>query len=150
MSARAGGFGAREGAVYVEFLIAFLPVFTFFCCLLQLMLIYTADIVMRHAAWSAVRAAIVTFPDDPKVTAHPMADITSAAKYVCQAVPMIAQNSVVVSANDVGHAKAPVTATVSARYVCPIMLANVIMCPEGFLNLRATATMPNQGADYDY
>jgi hypothetical protein len=52
--------------VYVEFLIAFLPVFTFFLCLVQLSLLFTVKVVTEHAAVNAARAAAVVIGDDPK------------------------------------------------------------------------------------
>lgn len=55
-----------RGAVFVEFLIAFLPVFTFFLCLVQLSLLYTVKVVTEHAAVNAARAAAVIIGDDPK------------------------------------------------------------------------------------
>jgi hypothetical protein len=55
-----------RGAVFVEFLIAFLPVFTFFLCLLQLGLLFAVRLVVEHAATNAARAAAVIIGDDPK------------------------------------------------------------------------------------
>jgi len=55
-----------RGAVFVEFLIAFLPVFTFFLCLLQLGLLFAVRLVVEHAATNAARAAAVIIGDDLK------------------------------------------------------------------------------------
>jgi hypothetical protein len=49
--------GGTAGAVYVEFLIAFMPFFVFFLLLWQLSIIYTAKLMVDHAAMSAARAA---------------------------------------------------------------------------------------------
>lgn len=54
-----------RGVVYVEFLIAFVPVFIFFLALVQLSLIAVARIVVQHAAVRGVRAAVVVLDDDP-------------------------------------------------------------------------------------
>lgn len=54
-----------HGVVYVEFLIAFVPVFIFFLALVQLSLIAVARIVVQHAAVRGVRAAVVVLDDDP-------------------------------------------------------------------------------------
>jgi Flp pilus assembly protein TadG len=54
-----------HGAVYVEFLIAFLPLLVFFSSLLQLGLLQTAGLVNQHAAWMAARSAAVVMTDDP-------------------------------------------------------------------------------------
>lgn len=55
----------REGAVYVEFLIAFPPVLIFFLCLVQLSMIYVGKLSVQHASYRAARAAIVVLPDNP-------------------------------------------------------------------------------------
>jgi hypothetical protein len=54
------------GAVYVEFLIAFLPVLTMFLCLVQLALLYAVRLVVEHAAVTAARTAAVVIGDDAK------------------------------------------------------------------------------------
>jgi hypothetical protein len=56
----------RRGVVFVEFLIAFLPVYTFFLCLIQLALLFAVRLVTEHAAIDAARAAAVVIGDDPK------------------------------------------------------------------------------------
>jgi hypothetical protein len=54
----------QRGAVFVEFLIVFLPVFTFFMCLLQLALLFTVRLVTEHAALNAARSAAVIIADE--------------------------------------------------------------------------------------
>lgn len=53
------------GAVYVEFLVAFIPFFILVLGMMQLALLYSAHLVVQHAAAAAARAAIVVFPDCP-------------------------------------------------------------------------------------
>jgi hypothetical protein len=53
------------GVVYVEVLVAIIPVLIFFFGLLQMALLYTARLVVRHAAQRAVRSAVVVLEDDP-------------------------------------------------------------------------------------
>jgi hypothetical protein len=63
-----GGGGdpsGTEGAVYVEFLIAFMPFFIFFLCLWQVSILYTTKIMVDHAANCAARAAAVVMGDVP-------------------------------------------------------------------------------------
>jgi hypothetical protein len=55
----------ERGAVYLEFLIAFMPVFLLFLAICQLALIAMAELVVRHAAYAAVRSAVVVLEDDP-------------------------------------------------------------------------------------
>lgn len=54
-----------RGAVYVEFLLVFLPVFLLFLAIVQLGFVYAARLVVQHAANRAVRAAVVIIDDDP-------------------------------------------------------------------------------------
>lgn len=55
----------QQGAVYVEFLIAFLPVFLLFLGIVQLALVRAGQLVVREAAARACRTAIVILDDDP-------------------------------------------------------------------------------------
>jgi hypothetical protein len=50
--------------VFVELLIAFLPVYVFFLCLVQLAILFAVRLVTEHAATSAARAAAVVIGDD--------------------------------------------------------------------------------------
>lgn len=53
------------GAAYVEFLIAFIPLFIMFLGMVQMSLMYAGDLVVQHAASRAARAAVVVLDDDP-------------------------------------------------------------------------------------
>jgi len=55
-----------RGAIYVEVLVAIIPVLVFFFGLLQLAMLYSAKLIVRHAAWRAARSAVVILDDDPK------------------------------------------------------------------------------------
>ncbi len=54
------------GAVYVEFLLAFIPLFFMFLGMLQMGLLYGASLVVQHSANVAARAAMVVMDDDPQ------------------------------------------------------------------------------------
>lgn len=58
-------FRHRDGSVFVEFLVAFIPLWIFFLCVVQLALIARASLMVRHAADAAARSAAVVLPDDP-------------------------------------------------------------------------------------
>jgi hypothetical protein len=60
------GTKGTEGAVFVEFLIAFLPVLTMFLCLVQLALLFSVKLLVEHAAVVGARTAAVVIGDDPK------------------------------------------------------------------------------------
>ncbi|MDQ3031893.1 MAG: pilus assembly protein [Myxococcota bacterium] len=53
------------GVAYVEFLIAFMPLFVLVLGLTQLALLGQAHLAVRHAANAAVRSAVVVIDDDP-------------------------------------------------------------------------------------
>lgn len=54
-----------RGAVYVEFLIAFMPLLILFMCLWQMSRMYTTSLAVQHAAVLAARSGAVVFADDP-------------------------------------------------------------------------------------
>jgi hypothetical protein len=54
----------RRGAIFVEFLIAFLPVQVFFLCLIQSAILYSVRLVTEHAAVNGARAAAVVIGDE--------------------------------------------------------------------------------------
>jgi hypothetical protein len=58
--------GDQRGAVYVEFLLAFIPLFFMFLGMLQMGLLYGASLVVQHSANVAARAAMVVMDDDPQ------------------------------------------------------------------------------------
>jgi hypothetical protein len=55
----------ERGAVYVEFLIVFIPVFLFFLGICQIALIGAARFVVQHAANQAARSAVVVLESSP-------------------------------------------------------------------------------------
>jgi len=58
--------GPDGGAAYVEFLMAFIPLFIMFLGMVQMCLMYAGDLVVQHAASRASRAAAVVLDDDPE------------------------------------------------------------------------------------
>lgn len=59
-------FADDSGLVYLEFLLAIVPVLLVFLGTVQLALSAAAQLVVRHAAVCAVRSAIVVLDDDPE------------------------------------------------------------------------------------
>ncbi|MEM6954310.1 MAG: TadE family protein [Myxococcota bacterium] len=55
----------ERAAVYVEFLVVFMPVFMLFLGMTQIGMLFTGKLVVRHASYRAARSAIVVLPDDP-------------------------------------------------------------------------------------
>jgi hypothetical protein len=156
-----------RGAVYVEFLVAFLPLFIFFECLLQLAALGVANLVTQHAAACAARAAVVVLPDDPKyyggvpvgqTVGNRLRDIERAAQIPLGAVGGIVSTTVSVSASpgdSVPRAFAPdevVSVRVEALYECGFPLAAHLVCSarSGRSRLVAEAALVNHGARYVY
>jgi len=55
-----------SGAVYVEFILSFIPLLFMFLGILQMGMLYAASIAVQHAAVTATRAAAVVLDDDPE------------------------------------------------------------------------------------
>lgn len=160
--------GETRGAVYVEFLIAFMPLFSFFLCLVQLAMLQTANLIVKHAAVVAARAAVVILPDDPDRyggTTVNRAEGTRRDKIVQAAtIPLSTledfpfpevrfpteeggnDDRVVFGRDDL------VRVQVTQLYRCRVPLARTIVCGAffGLKRLRGEASLPNQGASYGY
>src|SRR5260370_4166132 len=55
-----------RGAVYVEFIIAFLPMLVMFLCLWQLSILFTTKLMVDHAAITAARSGAVLVAESAK------------------------------------------------------------------------------------
>jgi hypothetical protein len=58
--------GDTRGVVFIEFIIAFVPIFVLFLGVVQLALLSVANLVVQHAAVAGARAASVVLDDDPR------------------------------------------------------------------------------------
>lgn len=159
---------AERGAVYVEFLIAFLPLFSFFLCLVQLAMLQTANLIVKHAAVVATRAAVVILPDDPQKYGGVSIDRAEGMRRdkIVQAatIPLStlddfpfpevrfptteggSDDRVAFGRDDL------VRVQVTSMYRCRVPLARTIVCGAffGIKRLRGEASLPNQGASYGY
>lgn len=157
----------KRGAVYVEFLGAFFPIFLSFWCLLQSAGMYSAKLVTMNAAYLGARAAAVVIPDNPsRYSKVGVYEVTGKRKdAIVKAVQMgLAANGslwwpladVTVRGAD-GKEKSKlardqvVIVRVSVPYSCGLPLADTIVCGfAGFRNVNAEAAMVVHGADYVY
>jgi Flp pilus assembly protein TadG len=157
-----------KGAVYVEFLIVFLPLFVLFMSLVQFAFVEVANLVTKHAAVTAARAAIVVLPDDPafyeevpvnKPTGGRKEAIEAAAKARLMAVAVIPTMEVKFpSAPGAEDEKTQfaqddtVRVRVEFDYDCKIPIGNRFVCDLFSLHkkLKAEAALPLQGAGYEY
>ncbi len=158
----------RRGAVMVEFLAAFLPMFIFFECLVQFAGLTTAKLLVRHAATCAARAAVVVLYDNPQFYGHLEVGNASGKRRsdirLAAAVPLTAITSI--EKVDIALPSGPgqgddqykigpndlVTVRVTAQYRCFVPLADRIVCNPmtGTRTLVAEASMPNHGVSYPY
>jgi len=158
----------RRGAVYVEFLIVFLPLFVFFMSLVQLAFVVTANLVTKHAAVTAARAAIVVLPDDPSyygdvkvntASGERLNAIRTAARARLMAVSTSPEVEITFpSSPGGGDSKTTfqqddvVRVQLKFDYPCKIPIGSRFVC--NFLTLhkilKAEAALPLQGAGYSY
>ena len=160
------GLGTR-GAVYVEFLIAFMPLFVFFMSMVQLAFVEVANVVTKHAAVTAARAAVVVMPDDPKeyggqeemkADGKRLADIELAAKLPLMALATSPDIKVRFPTSPGGTDSRVafwrddlVRVQVEFHYPCRVPIGKTIVCGFwGNKKLLGEAALPNQGADYAY
>lgn len=147
------------GAVYVEFLIAFLPIFFFFLALVQLIFVQTANLITKHAAVKAARAAVVVLPDDPKhyggvpvgsFSGQRKSDIEHAARIPLGTMGLEALTAKVTMDGAYGR-DAIVKIKLEFLYHCEVPWGRFVVCGlSNHKKILAEAAMPNQGADYEY
>lgn len=147
------------GALFVEHLIAFLPVIYFFLATWQLMELYVADLIVQRAANAAVRAAVVVLPDDPNAfgrdggintyTGLRRQYVVAAAELILAAAATIEDNvSVEVSGRFSEHN--PITAEVRANFRCVASWVNIVCGGQPTRALVARSTHVYQGARFSY
>lgn len=145
-----------RGAVFVEQLIAFLPVIFFFLASWQLMELCAGDLMVKRAASAAVRAAVVVLPDDPRfyggVPVNSFAggrkrDIELAAAMILAVSPHFSDDFSVTLSNASGNQ--PLTATVRAPFHCFAGWVSLV-CGGASRTLEASARHVYQGASFDY
>jgi hypothetical protein len=145
------------GAVYVEFVVAVMPVLTAFLCVVQLTDLFAAKLIVQHAAYRAARAGAVVFPDNPSHYEGPtrLGDVEKAAYAVLLAKPSLIDARIAVpTGTDQYQPGQDVRVIVTATYDCRFPIANRLVCP-GFQAsptriVRAEARLPAHAADYPY
>jgi hypothetical protein len=152
--------GDRDGAIYVEFLLAFLPVLFFFLSLLQLIFVQTANLITKHAATKAVRAAVVVLPDDPayyggtpvgSFSGQRKTDIERAAQVSLSTTGVAEAAAAEITVDGAYSRNAVLTAKIEYNYRCKVPWGRFAVCGlSNFKKLSAEASLTNQGADYVY
>lgn len=156
-----------RGAVYVEFLIAFMPVFMMFLGLVQLADLHQANIIVNHSAMMAVRSAVVILHDDPsyydnvemgKPSGKRLDEIKRAAMIPLLASRSITEYKVNLPAQAGGkdtqstiQRDDPVRVRVEAHFECRVPLVSKMMCgSKSIRTISAEAVLPNHGVSYSY
>ena len=137
-----------RGAVIVEFAVAFMPLALVFFTFVQLGQVYTASLVLRHAAIQGVRTAAVVLPPNPGNVGKPE-DVDRA---VHLSLGPWDKRFTILEVKKT-PARAPyelVTIEVKATYHCSVPLGQRIACgADSLLELNPIVVQyPNQGARY--
>lgn len=135
-----------------EFVIAVVPLLMTFFCFVQYAKVYTAKLVVQHAAISAARAAVVMVkkPTNPGENGS-NTDVRQAAGLALS--PWITSGSIsnvsvqVTDQSSMSDVYGPVRVQVQATYRCTVPMGRLV-CPGSRKVLTTEATMPNQGARY--
>lgn len=145
-----------RGAALAEFVIAVVPLLATSFAFLQLTKLQTAKLLLGHAAVCAARTAAVSsnvHANNPGARPGEAALPQRAADMAL--APWIAARSfddVVVDVADASSdadPSGPVTVTVTASVACAVPMMGRVLCRGPRKLLRATATMPHQGARYE-
>jgi hypothetical protein len=149
------GCDAR-GAVFVEKLIAYLPLMIAFFCTWELAELGAASLVVQRASSAAGRAAVVVLPDDPLYYAGEevgsfggarKADIELAAGMVLSSNPKLTADFAL-DVSDPPENVGPLDVTLTAHYACGIV--SFLCGGDAAIELSATTTHTYQGARYQY
>jgi hypothetical protein len=148
---------AREGAIAVEYLVAFLPVMFFFASVWQIADLYAGHLVVQRAASAAGRAASVVIPDDPFYYGGQQANTYGGMRqrHVELSALLVLDASSRILANpqiqiDGASGTGPLTARVTARFRCFPGWGVFVCGPDGTRTLTASARYPYHGASYKY
>lgn len=163
---QASSIRGSEGAVYLEFLIAFFPVTILFFGAIQLGILFSARIIVEHAAVVAARAAIVVIPQSPEAfNGQAVGEARGARRDLIKMAATIPTmgtgylSDVEVSfpssedSEDDRTSFQPtdiIRVRVKANFHCQVPFVAPLVCGllSGTRAIRGEAAMPNQGAMY--
>jgi len=147
-----------RGAVFVEQLIAYLPVMFFFMATWQLIDLCAAHLILERAASAAARAAVVVLPDDPayydgvakdSFSGTRKEEIELAAALVLASNPHFTNDFKVEVPSGLTGSE-PLTVTVKANFYCFAGWVSLVCGPTGVRELTAKSVYAYQGAAYSY
>jgi hypothetical protein len=148
----------HEGAVLVEFLMAFFPLFLFFMALLQHSALTVGKLMTTHAAILGARAAVVVLPDDPGQYGGVPIDVAAGGRLdaikqaVAQPLQIFDKGAAPEVRVDVTGAadNEPVVVNVAYDFPCTVPVGYVLSCQGRTKRLTAKASLPKQGMRYAY
>jgi hypothetical protein len=131
----------------------------FFFVTWQLVDLFTAQLILKHAAVAAARAAIVVGPDDRRFYGgeardqfadggQRLGDVKRAAALVIGAAPNLVAFGVEIQGSPKDNN--PITAVVKADYACHGGWLSYVCAGASTRRLIAEATLPYQGASFKY
>jgi Flp pilus assembly protein TadG len=141
-------FADRGGAAIAEFALAIMPIFILFFGMVQWSIIAYVHLIVKHAAFVAVRCEAVVTPQMPD--AGKDSDCTTDAMNALFAdVPPVSPGDVQVSTSNAGQYEQKTdSVTVTLDFKCGVPLGNVVACTGKRMTLTETASFPNQGSAY--
>jgi len=148
----------QRGAVFVEHLIAYMPVMFFFLATWQLLELCAGHLILKRATSAAARAAVVVLPDDPayyngepkdSLSKQRVIDIRLAASMIMQASGHFSDDFEL-KVEGAMKDSTPLTVTVKANFHCIASWVSLVCGPSGVRQLTAKSVYAYQGAPYDY
>lgn len=145
-----------RGAIFVEHLIAYLPVMFFFLATWQLIEMCAAHLIVQRAASAAARAAVVVLPDDPEFyggapkdsfTGARESDVKLATAMILGTSPHFSDDFSVEVTGIGGSGR--LTATVKANFHCFAGWVSLV-CGGSSRQLTGKASYAYHGAAYNY
>ena len=146
-----------RGAVFVEYLIAFMPIMTLFASTWQIADLYAAHLIVKRAASAAGRAASVVLPDDRfyydgveenSYSGARRTQIELAANLILRASPRILANPEIRVEGAAGNG--PLTVTIEADLKCFPGWGMFVCGADGIKKMRTQVRYPYHGASYGY
>ncbi len=139
---------SNRGAVLAEFAVALMPLLLCYFVFTQIAQLYIGNLLFKHAANVAARAAVVI--NQPELNPGDngtAADVTDAAKAALAPYAQMFSN-VHTSSTEAGEQYGLVTTTTTADFNCGVPLGRTIVCPNGKISMTQDVALPLQGARY--
>ena len=152
----------QRGAIFIETVMALVPVLLMFALACQLIDFYVHELIAQRAAAAAVRAAVVVLPDagvhygDPddrlldRFAGERKRAVEAAALAVLLAYPRFAPLSVRLAVNGRVARGATLRLTLETDYRCVLPNVRLLCGFDRKMTLRAEARLAYQGARYAY